>query len=52
MKRWDQMTTEERAPASALVAAEECERAGVPLLASDEQHRAVSAALAVAPIAA
>jgi len=35
-----------RAALSARIAAEECERAGVPLLASDEQHRAIAAALA------
>ena len=52
VKRWDQMTAEERAAASARIAADECAAAGVTLLASDEQHRAVAAALAVAPTAA
>lgn len=45
MERWDRMTLEERAAASARVAAEEYELTDIPLLASDEQHRAVATAL-------
>ena len=51
VERWDLMTQDERTAASARVAAKECERAGVPLLASEQQHRTVAAALAVTAIA-
>ena len=45
MKPWDRMTPAEPLARSAQIAAEECERQGVPLIASDEQHRAAASAL-------